>query len=97
MTWWLSFGLVWVFTAVGAWALIHGAATGDRPSPPPALNTSIRCAWCGGWLLTSAVLLGEIEGALISHGICDGCAGTLEEEGGLGADRVGQPGIRRSR
>ena len=96
MNWWLSFGLVWLFTAVSFWAFFRGAAM-DPPPPSPSPDSPNQCAWCGGWLLTSAALLGDVDGVFITHGICGECADTMEEEGGLGADRVGQPGIRRSR
>ena len=86
MTWWLSFGFVWAVTAVGFWALFHGAAMGDSTSTPPTPDAATQCAWCEGWLLASAALLGEVDPMLISHGICDPCAAAMEEEGGLGAE-----------
>ncbi len=82
-------GLIWIFVAVGIWLLCWAAVTGDRGPAPSSPTTRTQCAWCGGWLLTSAALLGDIEGALISHGICDGCAEKMEEEGQEWAQRTG--------
>lgn len=70
MSWLLPFGLTWAVIGLGVWLLNRA---------PLAPKIARRCAWCDGWMDAASALLGEIDGVLISHGICDGCAETMEE------------------